>query len=140
MYNEVHCGQNCILRSLSNGEHAVTFPAGVYGGETFYECHYDSDLKYQITSGSSVRIHRASVCPDCGGWGPRTVGSIEDHTVTFRLGSGSNEGHTLIADGTPSGRAFDRRRQHNHYGPKREGSGRVEDDGGDRGFYSGPGA
>lgn len=74
-----------------------------------------------------------------GGWGPRTVGSIDGNDVTFRQGTGYNDGHTLIADGQPSGREFDRKQQHNHYGPKREGGGRVEDSGGDRGKYSGPG-
>jgi hypothetical protein len=71
-----------------------------------------------------------------GGWSPRTVGSIGDSEVTFKQGTGSNEGHTLIADGQPSGRAFDRRGEHDHYGPKREGDGRVDSD---RGHYTGPG-
>lgn len=76
---------------------------------------------------------------DNDGWSPRTVGSIDGNDVTFRQGRGINEGHTLIADGQSSGRSFDRRGEHNHYGPKREGGGRVEDDGGDRGYYTGPG-
>ncbi len=71
------------------------------------------------------------------GWEPRTVGSIDGHEVTFRQGYGENEGHTLISDGQKSARAFDR--EHNHYGPKREGGGRVEDSDGDRGYYTGPG-
>lgn len=71
------------------------------------------------------------------GWGPRTVGSIDGQDVTFRQGTGTNEGHTLISDGQPSGRQFNEK--HNHYGDKREGGGRVEDDGGDRGHYTGPG-
>lgn len=69
------------------------------------------------------------------GWTPRTVGTMDDgRTVTFRQGVGGNDGHTLIADGEKSGREFDR--NHNHYGPKREGKGWVN---GDRGHYSGPG-
>lgn len=73
-----------------------------------------------------------------GGWTPRTVGTMEDGTVvTFRQGRGDNEDHTLIADGERSARDFDR--HHNHYGPKREGGGRVEDDEGDRGDYTGRG-
>lgn len=72
------------------------------------------------------------------GWSPRVTGTTEDgHEVTLREGAGDNKGHTLIADGQLSDRAF--RRGHNHYGPKREGRGRVEDDGGDRGHYTGPG-
>ncbi len=70
-------------------------------------------------------------------WGSRTVGSIAGNDVTFREGQGDKQGHTLIADGQASGRAFDQRREHNHYGPKAEG-GRIEDDGGDRGYYTGP--
>lgn len=74
------------------------------------------------------------------GWTPRTVGTTDDDTiVTFREGLGENEGHTLIADGIPSGRAFDRRGEHNHYGYNRESGGRVEDGEGDRGYYTGPG-
>lgn len=73
-----------------------------------------------------------------GGWSPRVTGTTEDdREVTLREGLGDNEGHTLIADGQQSDRSF--RRGHNHYGPKREGRGRVEDDGGDRGRYTGPG-
>lgn len=95
---------------------------------------------------------RTHICPDCGkeicddcggivnhtppsGWTPRTAGWIGDHEVTFRQGTGRNEGHTLIADGNPSGRSFDRRGEHNHYGPRREGGGYVEED---RGYYTGP--
>lgn len=74
------------------------------------------------------------------GWDPRTVGTVEGHTVTFRTGYGRNEGHTLIADDERSGKAFDGRREHDHYGDKREAPGRVEDDGGDRGHYTGPGS
>ena len=73
------------------------------------------------------------------GWGKRTVGTIEGFEVTFRQGFGDKEGQTLIADGTPSGREFDRRKGHNHYGDKEEGGGRIEDDRGDRGKYTGPG-
>lgn len=72
------------------------------------------------------------------GWGPRMGGGIDGHSVTVRFGTGINEGHTLIDDGDrdSSNRAFNRRREHNHYGPRREGGGSVEED---RGFYTGPG-
>lgn len=74
-----------------------------------------------------------------GGWTPRTIGTnSEGEPVTFREGLGGNEGGTLISDGEKSDREF--RREHNHYGPKREGGGRIEDDGGDRGHYTGPGS
>jgi hypothetical protein len=73
-----------------------------------------------------------------GGWSSRIVGTIEGHDVTARTGWGTRQGHTIIADSQPSGRDFDRRRSHNHYGPKQEG-GRIEDDNGDRGYYTGPG-
>lgn len=74
-----------------------------------------------------------------GGWGPRTIGTIEGFEVTFRQGFGNKEGQTLIADGTPSGRDFDRKKLHEHYGNKEEGGGRIEDDRGNRGKYTGPG-
>ena len=70
------------------------------------------------------------------GWTPRTTGSMDDGTaVTFRQGTGDNEGHTLISDGEKSARQFDA--GHNHYGPNREDDGYVD---GDRGHYSGPGS
>ena len=72
------------------------------------------------------------------GWGPRTHGSVDGtHDATFREGTGANEGDVLISDGHLSSREFDR--DHNHYGDKREGGGRIEDDDGDRGKYKGPG-
>lgn len=73
------------------------------------------------------------------GWSPRTTGYVNGyHEVTFRQGKGSNSGHTLIADGgNRSARDFDK--NHDHYGQNRENSGRVEDEGGYRGNYTGPG-
>lgn len=72
-----------------------------------------------------------------GGWSPRVQGTTgDDHDVTLREGLGDNDGHTIISDGHVSGPEFDV--GHNHYGDKREGGGRVEDDG-DRGYYTGPG-
>lgn len=76
-----------------------------------------------------------------GGWTDRTPGTLESgEEVTFKQGLGENEGHTLIADGSPSGQAFERRKEHDHYGPNRENDGRVEDEGGHRGYYTGPGS
>lgn len=70
-------------------------------------------------------------------------GEIGDHTVTFKLGVGcENEGQILIddADRNSSNRKFNnskgKRGEHNHYGPKREGDGWVDED---RGYYTGPG-
>lgn len=77
---------------------------------------------------------------DKSGWGPYIRGSIDGYEVTARKGFGENKGHTLIADGHKSSRSFSKKdskgnRQHNHYGPKREGSGYVDED---RGYYTGP--
>ena len=74
-----------------------------------------------------------------GGWSERTTGYVDgSHEVTFRTGTGSNAGHTLISSGGhQSARQFDR--GHDHYGQKRENGGRVEDTGGHRGYYKGPG-
>lgn len=65
-------------------------------------------------------------------------GGIDGHPVTVKFGTGENEGHTLLddADRDSSNRVFDRRGEHNHYGPRREGCGNVEED---RGYYTGPG-
>lgn len=76
-----------------------------------------------------------------GGWYERQHGWTEDGNkeVTFKEGkSGENDKQTIIADGHLSTRKFND--NHNHYGPKREGGGRIEDDGGDRGKYTGPGS
>jgi len=106
---------------------------------------------YSINSGGKVIYRRNPLDPhghenfennkDCkkSRWGPRTLGTIDDYEVTFRQGFGDKEGQTLIADGAPSGREFDRRKGHDHYGNKEEGGGRIEDDHGNRGKYSGPG-
>lgn len=70
-----------------------------------------------------------------GGWTPRVVGTVgnTDKVVTLREGLGDNDGYTLIADGDKSKKDFDA--NHNHYGQKREGGGRVNED---RGHYTGP--
>lgn len=50
-----------------------------------------------------------------GGWTERTTGALESgEEVTFKEGLDDNEGHTLIADGSPSGQAFERRKEHDH--------------------------
>ena len=73
-----------------------------------------------------------------GGWTKRRVGYVDAyHQVTFREGKGNNSGHTLIADGERSRKDFDS--HHDHYGKNRENNGRVEDGGGHRGHYTGPG-
>ena len=97
---------------------------------------YDPDCVCGRCMAETRRIIGRGGTPGASGWTARNVGTIDDHEVTFRQGYGENEGHTLIADGQPSGRAFDRRGEHNHYGPKREGGGNVEED---RGHYNGPG-
>ncbi|RWZ78482.1 MAG: hypothetical protein EOT05_01860 [Candidatus Microsaccharimonas sossegonensis] len=90
------------------------------------------------------RHPQGCTCSDCnaryfkrlrsGGWTPRAVGTIDGgDPVTFREGTGENEGHTLIADGDLSARQFDA--NHNHYGSRREGGGEFSED---RGAYTGP--
>lgn len=76
------------------------------------------------------------------GWTDLYGGTIGDQPVLVKFGTGKNKGHTLIADNVgQSEKFFDKRykdghRNHNHYGPKREGPGYVEED---RGQYTGPG-
>lgn len=100
------------------------------------------DNPNQLSAKSRKIFRDAGIGDDRGsssGWTPRYPGTTEDgDAVTFREGLGDNEGHTLISDGEKSARAFDR--EHNHYGDNREGGGRVEDEDGDRGFYTGPGS
>lgn len=63
-------------------------------------------------------------------------GTIEGHEVTASFGQGGNEGHTLIADGLKTPAEFWQGKQHDHYGP---GNG-PNDNGTNRGWYTGPGA
>ena len=105
----------------------------------------DGHGHYVVDRGGTVTYRREPFDPhgshnfeDTGGvndgWTPRIVGTMDNgHLVTFREGLGSNKDHTLISDGDKSARQFDR--EHNHYGPKREGEGFVDED---RGYYSGP--
>ncbi len=70
------------------------------------------------------------------------LGNDHDFEVTFSQGMGKKSGQTVIADGHLSEREFHRRQNHNHYGPDTkygDGSERIEDKGGDRGKYHGPG-
>lgn len=70
------------------------------------------------------------------------IGKDHDHEVTFSQGMGKNAGQTVIADGYLSKRKFHPRHSHNHYGPDTkygDGSERIENKGGDRGKYTGPG-
>ncbi len=51
-----------------------------------------------------------------GGWSERQTGVTEDgKVVTFRTGTGENEGHTLIGGGELSGKGLSQR--HDHFGP-----------------------
>jgi multidrug resistance efflux pump len=63
-------------------------------------------------------------------------GWINGHPVTFSIGFGNNEGHTLLADGHIDKETFNQHGNHNHYGPGRGAHDNVKD----RKKYSGPGA
>ena len=68
------------------------------------------------------------------------LGKDRDYDVTFSQGMGKKSGQTVIADGHLSKREF--HQSHNHYGPDvkyGDGSERIENKGGDRGYYTGPG-
>ena len=70
------------------------------------------------------------------------LGEDRDYEVTFSIGMGKKSGQTVIADGHLTDKEFHPRANHNHYGPDIKYSGgkeRIEDKGGDRGKYSGPG-
>lgn len=63
----------------------------------------------------------------------------DDHEVSFKVGSGDREGHTLISDGFLDKDEF--QAHHDHYGPNTDypGGGRVEDIRPYTGSYTGPG-
>ena len=61
----VKCGDNCIIRKLSNGEHAVLIPDDVVGGGVWDRCMYDVYLRYQVPSRNTVIISRPSCRSDC---------------------------------------------------------------------------
>ncbi len=71
-----------------------------------------------------------------GGFGKSQHGWIGDSPVTFALGWGTKQGHTLIADGHLSQGYFRDSRHHDHYGP---GDG-PNNNGTLRRRYTGPGA
>lgn len=81
-------------------------------------------------------------------WSPYIRGWIGEQAVTVRKGKvgTENEGHTLISDGHVSSKFFKGHNPdhqgHNHYGPNKHSNiffKRIEDVGGDRGKYTGPG-
>jgi len=69
-----------------------------------------------------------------GGFDEQVHGTIESHEVTASFGYGSKEGETFLADGHRDGDI--RSGSHDHYG---SGKG-ANDNGTDRGFYTGPGS
>lgn len=71
-----------------------------------------------------------------GGFGKSQHGWIGDSPVTFALGWGTREGHTLIADGHLTQEHFRESRHHDHYG---SGDG-PNNNGTLRRKYTGPGA
>lgn len=71
-----------------------------------------------------------------GGFGESEHGWISSEPVTFALGWGTKQGHTLIADGHLDNDTFQKSRNHDHYGP---GEG-PNNNGTLRRRYSGPNA
>lgn len=71
-----------------------------------------------------------------GGFHDPQWGYADDgRKITFALGWGNNEGHTLLADGHVPLATFKQHGNHNHYGPGDGPRNNVRD----RGRYSGPG-
>ena len=81
----IRCGDDCILRRLSNGQHYVTTPSEAPTGSRVYECNFDSDLRYQILSHGTVVIHRKSQCPSCQGRSNSPLESLVSLTAEVRL-------------------------------------------------------
>ncbi len=78
----------------------------------------------------------ASAAAHRSGFGDAQHGFADDgRKITFALGWGGNEGHTLLADGHVDLSTFKQHGNHNHYGPGDGPRSNVRD----RGKYAGPG-
>lgn len=114
-----------------------------YGNKTYNRGAFEKHGSQNYTNNDK----NPGAKPSNGGWTPIQRGTIigedgKDYDVTFRQGLGENKGQTLIRDGAVVGKQFHGNSNHNHYGPDMEYSGgaeRIEDKGGDRGKYTGPG-
>jgi hypothetical protein len=97
-----------------------------------------ADIKRIIESGGlneSARLHEKKSAQHRGGFSASEHGWVEGKPVTFALGWGTKNGHTLIADGHVDERAFRQSSNHDHYGP---GDG-PNNNGTLRRRYTGPG-
>lgn len=104
--------------------------------------HKEKQAAYQKYKRSDDDPALNDVKESTGNWESHIRGWIDEHPVTLRVGKlgTDNEGDTLIADGHVSGKQFNKK--HNHYGNNRYPDikeKRIEDAGGDRGAYTGPG-
>lgn len=98
-----------------------------------------SRIKSIIENGGleeSVHHHNEAHQAHKGGFHESEHGWIDNQPVTFSLGWGTREGHTLIADGHISWEEFRQSRNHDHYGP---GDG-PNNNGTLRRRYTGPGS
>ncbi len=97
-----------------------------------------TNIRRIIESGGlneSVRLHEQKTGQHRGGFSASEHGWVNDKPVTFALGWGTKEGHTLIADSHLDDREFRQTRNHDHYGP---GDG-PNNNGTLRRRYTGPG-
>lgn len=107
-----------------------------YGKVTYKRDPHDSHGKENFTD-EEAYIKRQRSQGHMRGFGRAQHGYTSDgKPVTFALGWGGNEGHTLLADGHLSEEHFRQSANHNHYGP---GDG-PRDNVKDFGKYTGPGA
>ena len=123
------------------------YSGGIGGGDGFGHGHVALDSSGRKTyAREAFAEHGKQNFTEETRWdGPHhgvILGKDRDYEVTFSQGMGEKAGQTVIADGHLHERDFHPRRNHNHYGPDIKYSGgaeRIEDKGGDRGQYTGPG-
>ena len=75
------------------------------------------DAQYRINEALSSSENTVETDGHRGGFSTSAHGWISEHAVTFSLGWGTKEGHTLIADGHMDDELFRKSTNHDHYGP-----------------------
>ena len=109
-------------------------PNDPHGSHNFVDNRSDGKMKSEQTEEEYIDSQRAE--GHSGGWGLVHYGFIDDLPVTFAMGWGTKEGHTLLADGHVDKTSFRKSENHDHYGSGKGAHGNVKY----RGRYTGPGA
>ncbi len=99
---------------------------------------FSTSAKHNLAAAKAAREERlAKEAQHKGGFGDAQHGFDDaGQPITFALGWGSKNGHTLLANGHVDLTTFKQSANHNHYGPGQGPNNNVRD----RGRYSGPGS